>query len=47
MEAPARVFHQGPSMMLNMAGCSTAVLHLLAQRRQWMMNRIGNEKMMN
>ena len=37
MEALARVFHQGPgeceSREPNMAGCSTAVLHLLAQRQ--------------
>jgi len=34
IEAPARVFHQGPGEMPNMTGCSFAVRHLLVQLRQ-------------
>jgi len=34
IEAPARVFHQGPGEMPNMTGCIFAVRHLLSQYAQ-------------
>ena len=39
IEAPARVFHQGPGELPNMTGCSFAVRHLLVQRSQATMNK--------
>jgi len=39
IEAPARVFHQGPGIAPNMTGCSFAVRHLLDRRPQWMKNQ--------
>jgi hypothetical protein len=35
IEAPARVFHQGPGHMPNMTGCSFAVRHLLHRTARW------------
>jgi len=35
IEAPARVFHQGPGDMPNMTGCSFAVRHLLHRSAPW------------
>src|ERR1035437_839057 len=47
-EAPARVFHQGPGNKPNMAVCSSAVLHLLAQRTPWNRNWIRkNDELKN
>ena len=40
-----RVFHQGPSLKLNMTGCSFTVLHLLDQRQQRNMDQIRKKTM--
>ena len=45
IEAPARVFHQGPGKMPNMTGCSFAVRHLLVQHRQAKHEQAGKQNM--